>query len=230
MNAQLWPLILFPFHISSKPSTLFGIAMRAWARRKTNKALATDKARRAGEIAEQALADALCSFYCGEAHAPSPNPLAAVRSGSRAVLIKTNKALATDKARRAGEIAEQARADALCSFYRGEAHAPSPSPLAAVRSGSRAVLIKTNAKHWRQTKLGERAKSQSKHVQMHYVVSIIAAKHMLLRRVRSLLSEAVRGLAHRCRARWFAISSLFAMSCKVWYFRRATSSIFAMGQ
>ena len=138
MNAQLWPLILFPFHISSKPSTLFGIAMRAWARRKTNKALATDKARRAGEIAEQARADALCSFYCGEAHAPSPSPLAAVRSGSRAVLIKTNKALATDKARRAGEIAEQARADALCSFYCGEAHAPSPSPLAAVRSGSRA--------------------------------------------------------------------------------------------
>ena len=63
VNAQLWPLILFPFHISSKPSTLFGIAMRAWARRKTNKALATDKARRAGEIAEQALADALCSLF-----------------------------------------------------------------------------------------------------------------------------------------------------------------------
>ena len=74
MNAQLWPLILFPFHISSKPSTLFGIAMRAWARRKTNKALATDKARRAGEIAEQARADLsfvyimmkYCSWYVPE--------------------------------------------------------------------------------------------------------------------------------------------------------------------
>ena len=48
--------------------------MRAWARRKTNKALATDKARRAGEIAEQARADLsfvyimmkYCSWYVPE--------------------------------------------------------------------------------------------------------------------------------------------------------------------
>ena len=87
--------------------------MRAWARRKTNKALATDKARRAGEIAEQARADLsfvyimmkYCSWYVPEmpgklARSMLESLLSLTKTGAQGLRPKAAAGTASSQSRR----------------------------------------------------------------------------------------------------------------------------------